>query len=381
MTTPADAPIGRIVRGMTAFGYDLHSRTARPGENTVVSPFSVAAAFGMARAGAAGRTGTALDEIFDFPADGPHSAFNALTGRIVTTDGPPPRRRPGATRDAERGPEPPVVALANGTFVQDGLDVRREFLRTVTAHYGAGVHVVDFGGDATGFIDAWAEERTAGRITRVFDRLPESTRVVLANAAYLRAEWERPFAGATPPERGTFTRADGGTTPVDLMRLNAPLRYAEGEGWQAVELRYAESELAMWVLVPETGASPTALLSPDTLARVADGLRERQVDLAMPGWDFSASIDLMKALDLAGGDFSGIADGLTLDRAVHRATITVDEWGTEAAAVTGLAFPVSAPPSPQAVVRADHPFAFAVVHTPTRAPLFIGQVADPGRTG
>jgi serine protease inhibitor len=27
-----------------------------------------------------------------------------------------------------------------------------------------------------------------------------------------------------------------------------------------------------------------------------------------------------------------------LDQAVHRANITVDEWGTEAAAVTGLGF-------------------------------------------
>lgn len=379
MTAPADAPIGQIVHGMTAFGYDLHRRAAGPGDNAVLSPFSVAAAFGMARAGAAGRTGAALDELFGFPADGPHSAFNALTGRIVTSDGPPPPRS-GAARAAERGPEPPVVALANGAFVQDGLEVRREFLRTVTAHYGGGVHAVDFGGDAAGVIDAWAKERTAGRITRVFDRLPESTRVVLANAAYLRAEWERPFAEATP-ERATFTRADGSTTPVELMRLNAPFRYAEGDGWQAVELRYAESELAMWVLVPRAGGSPAALLSPGTLARVADDLRERQVDLAMPGWDFSVSIDLMRALDLAGGDFSGIADGLTLDQAVHRATITVDQWGTEAAAVTGLAFPVFAPPSPQATVRADHPFAFAVVHTPTRTPLFIGQVADPGRAG
>jgi serpin B len=29
------------------------------------------------------------------------------------------------------------------------------------------------------------------------------------------------------------------------------------------------------------------------------------------------------------------------------------------------------------VVRADRPFAFAIVHHPTGAPLFIGHVADP----
>jgi len=29
------------------------------------------------------------------------------------------------------------------------------------------------------------------------------------------------------------------------------------------------------------------------------------------------------------------------------------------------------------MVRADHPFAFAIVHEPTGTPLFIGRVADP----
>ncbi|MGH3814503.1 MAG: serpin family protein [Pseudonocardiaceae bacterium] len=38
---------------------------------------------------------------------------------------------------------------------------------------------------------------------------------------------------------------------------------------------------------------------------------------------------------------------------------------------------MSAPPEPQSVVRADRPFAFAIVHQPTGAPLFIGHVADP----
>jgi len=63
---------------------------------------------------------------------------------------------------------------------------------------------------------------------------------------------------------------------------------------------------------------------------------------------------------------------------VHRVTVTVDEWGTEAAAVTGLAFAVSGIDRGSAVTfRADHPFAFAVVHTATGVPLFVGHVADP----
>ncbi|MGH8917922.1 MAG: serpin family protein [Actinomycetes bacterium] len=77
-------------------------------------------------------------------------------------------------------------------------------------------------------------------------------------------------------------------------------------------------------------------------------------------------------------DFSGISpEDLALGQVVHRANITVDEWGTEAAAVTGLSFVVSAPAQPRFVVRAHRPFDFLIVHKPTGAPLFLGYVADP----
>ena len=84
--------------------------------------------------------------------------------------------------------------------------------------------------------------------------------------------------------------------------------------------------------------------------------------------------------DLA--DFSGItgAERLAISKAVHRANITVDESGTEAAAATGIGVgPTSADAGPDVTVRADRPFAFAVVHVPTRTPLFVGQVADPAQ--
>jgi serpin B len=109
------------------------------------------------------------------------------------------------------------------------------------------------------------------------------------------------------------------------------------------------------------------------------------VDLSMPCWDFATDLDLIPPLQELGmevpfdqgADFSGMLLGVWLDQAVHRANITVDEWGTEAAALTGLAFPSSLPPPSDVTIRADRPFAFAIVDTNTGTPLFIGHVADP----
>ncbi|WP_326642686.1 serpin family protein [Streptosporangium sp. NBC_01755] len=377
---PENPPVAETVRGLTSFGHALFAATASPGANAVLSPLSIGYAFGLARAGASKDTATELDRVFGFPSAGPHTSLNALTRQIITTEDPPPHPVvPGTERDAGDTPEAAIVGMANGLFTQEGLGVKAEFLRTLAAQYGAGVRQVDFAGDGAKVIDAWVEEQTAGRIRKVFGNLDPRTRLVIANALYLKAEWTTPFV--EPAEEGaSFTRADGTAVRTALMRRDGGLPYAAGPGWQAVELRYAGGDLAMWVLVPRAGGSPGDLLSPAVMAQVAGGLRERPVRLAMPRWDFSTSLDLTEPLGklgLRGADYSGITDDASLDQAVHRANITVDEWGTEAAAVTGLAFTVSAPAVPEAEVRADHPFAFAIVHRPTLTPLFIGQVGDP----
>jgi serine protease inhibitor len=379
---PRDAPVERTVDGLTKFGHDLYTVAADPAKNTVISPLSIGYAFGMARAGAGGQTASQLDHVFGFPASGPHAAFNDLDRQIGTVGEPPPRPSPGTTRGPGELSAPPVVAIANGLFVQDGLPVTDGFLRTLASQYGAGARIVDFpSGQSAEQINAWVREQTAQRITKLFDQLDPATRLVLANAVYLKADWQTPFA-KDPTTDATFTRADGTTVAVPMMHQEQSLRYASGQGWQAVELPYAASELAMRVIVPQGALTPADVLSPQTLAQVQADLRGEQVDLFLPRWDFATDLDLLPALNTLGltalDDFSGMSrERLTLDQAVHRANITVDEWGTEAAAVTGLVFTTSGQSAPPLVVRADRPFAFAIVHQPTGAPLFIGHVADP----
>jgi serpin B len=377
---PRDAPVGQTVDGLTAFGHHLFTVAADPDQNVVLSPLSIGYAFGMARAGAGGQTASQLDQVFGFPAVGPHTAFNDLDRQIGTVGELPPS--PGATRTPDAQPAPPVVAIANGLFVQQGQAIQEGFLHTLAAQYGAGARTVDFpSGQGAEQINTWVREQTAQRIDKLFDQLDPATRLVLANAVYLKADWRTPFA-KIPTTDATFTRADGTTVTVPMMRQQESLRYAAGPGWRAVELPYAGNELAMRVIVPRDDRTPGELLAPEVLDEVETGLRAEQMDLFLPRWDFATDLDLLPALGTLGltalADFSGISDvGFGLDQAVHRANITVDEWGTEAAAVTGMAFPTSAPPEPQVVVRADRPFAFTIVHQPTGAPLFIGQVTDP----
>ena len=76
-------------------------------------------------------------------------------------------------------------------------------------------------------------------------------------------------------------------------------------------------------------------------------------------------------------DFSAAGDLGVIGQVIHRADITVDEKGTEAAAVTGIAMEESAVQVPPLAFEADRPFAFAIVDDTTGAPIFEGVVADP----
>jgi serine protease inhibitor len=369
------APVDALSAGITAFGHELSQVTATPSKNWVASPLSIAYAFAMARAGAGSATAAEIDRAFGFPSSGTDDAFNAATRKLAD----PQPKGAGTGR-------PPTLLIGNALFTAAGQQVGKPFLGTLAAHYGAGVYPVDFhSARATQTINEWVRAQTADRIRKLFDHLDPDTRLVLANAVYLRADWEHQF-GETPTEPAPFTRADGSTEQVPTMRQDVRLRYAGGDGWQAVELPYTGSDLAMWIMVPSGDKSPDDLLSPSSMASVRASLRPEYLGLALPRWNFGTDIDLAdplqrlgvrQAFDPGAADFSGIQPGLHIDQAVHRANITVDERGTEAAAVTGATMLASAPAPPTLVVRADRPFAFVVVHRSTGLPLFVGHVADP----
>ena len=92
------------------------------------------------------------------------------------------------------------------------------------------------------------------------------------------------------------------------------------------------------------------------------------------------------AFDSRRADFTGIAapvkleDRLVVNEVFHKAFVSVDEKGTEAAAATAVVMmratsmrPVSEPKP----FVADHPFLFLIRDTKSGLVLFLGRVADP----
>ncbi len=369
-----DAPTDDAAAGIAAFGHDLLAQLPA-GENAVVSPASIGTAFAMLRPGAGGTTAAEIDDVLHFPTDGLGPAYNALT-----------RSWQSGESTSKSAPE---LAVANALWAQDGLPLESDYLDAVKRDFGAGVATVDFTQpSAEEQINDWVRQQTRDRIDKLFDELAPDTRLVLANAVYLQATWEAEFDPNETTDADFFVHGD---RPVQAatMHSNTAYDFAKGDGWRAVRLPYAESDLSMWVLLPDDGTevSPVDLLDPSMLAKARDDATGQDVQLSLPTWDFQSDLPLADTLQdmgmrqafTAAADFSALSSTpLFVSDVVHRADVTVDEEGTEAAAVTGIAMAEAAAPALSGVeMRVDRPFAFAIVDDTTGAPLFEGIVHDP----
>jgi serpin B len=213
------------------------------------------------------------------------------------------------------------------------------------------------------------------------------TRLVLTNAIYFNAAWMYPF-NADATREGAFRLLDGSEVTVPMMAINESFGYTEGDGYQAVGLPYDGNELSMIVLLPQVGfevfeGSLDAALATD----IVKGLGSRQVSLKMPKFEFESEFSLKDALAILGmpiafsdgADFSGMTGNrdLYIGEVLHKAFVSVDEAGTEAAAATAVVMELTAMPEEPVPVTIDRPFIFFICDNETGTILFVGRVLNP----
>jgi serpin B len=167
-----------------------------------------------------------------------------------------------------------------------------------------------------------------------------------------------------------------------MRELELADRRGRGDGFAGAEIPYAGGEYSMLVLVPDEGRYEEFLerLDQRLLDDVDATFTTGPYELLVPTWDDHSDIDLLPWLEdlgIAPGRFPGISPDAFLDGAVHGADITVDEYGTVAAAATGLGFAESGPPEPELTIAADRPFVYLIRHRPSGLVLFAGHVTDP----
>jgi len=167
------------------------------------------------------------------------------------------------------------------------------------------------------------------------------------------------------------------------------LGYWAGEGYQAVDLLYSGGELSMTILLPDEGNFQAFedALDAEQVEAVLAALRRQEVALTMPKFELESSFSLPQALRQLGmedaftgaADFSGMTGGrdLFISDVLHKAFISVDEKGTEAAAATAVIMKLTAMPAEPIRVSVDRPFVFLIRDIETGTILFMGRMLDP----
>ncbi len=374
-----------LVSGNSAFAFNLYQVLRDEDGNSFYSPYSISLALVMTYAGARGETAQQMADTLHFtpPQDHLHPAFNSLDLELR-------QRGKGAEGKDEGGFR---LNIANAIWGQKDYHFLAAFLDVLAENYGAGLRVLDFTKEpeeSRVIINDWVSEETEGRIK---DLLPSGsisalTRLVLTNAIYFNAAWQYPFEENATRD-GLFHLLEGGEVSVPMMRQKKSLGYAESEGYQAVELPYDGRELSMVILLPQAGNFETFEKSLDAqqVDNIIKGLESTQVILTVPRFEFESSFRLGETLAAMGmpDAFSGNADfsGMTGNRdlfisdVVHKAFVSVDEAGTEAAAATAVIMPTAAPPGATVEVTIDRPFIFLIRDIKTGAISFVGRVVNP----
>jgi serpin B len=372
-------PVGST--GASGFAARLYDQLRGQRGNLFFSPASIRMALAMTYAGAAGETATQLRLGLDLPdGDAAHAAMAATRARWQALD--------GSSRI--------VLRVANRLWGQRGTHFEPPFLTLARDRYGAPLGEVDFvrAREASRReINGWVSAQTEHKIAELIPpgALDADTRLVLTNAVYLNARWTAPFA-PRDTQPAPFLGA-GHDVQVQLMRQKSDLAYADLEGGQLLELNYGDGKLVMDVLLPDR-ANGLAKLEEQLVDGALPGWLARlslaSVDAALPRFHSSAQLSLKPLLeamgmslpfDRRGADFSGITGGrdLFLSEALHQAVITVDEYGTEAAAATAIVgeWTSAVIVRKQAVFRADHPFLYLIRERDSDEILFLGRLVDP----
>jgi len=383
-SAPDPAAVTAGVASMQALGAGLWGELAGKEGNLAISPFSVAVALGMTLNGAKGTTLNEMLEVLAVDsAESANAGYNAVAQHVESLAGPVRRWKDD---DAEI-----VLDAANALFGQQGVTWEPAFLDALAASYGAGMRQVDYKTAyqaARAAINRWIAEQTRDKIPELIpaDVLSEMTRLVLVNALYLKAPWEKPFEKSLTRD-GDFHLADGATVRVPMMRSSDPVGGAVGDGWRAARITYAGGSLAMTVVLPEGRIDD--VVSGGGLADVLATAPSQSVALTMPRWTFRTPSPLSDALiamgmptafdemasDLTG--MSGELDHLYIAAVLHEVFIAVDEEGTEAAAATAVVVNDESASIVDDELVLDRPFLFVIHDVQHGTPLFVGRVSDP----
>nr|XP_031548227.1 serpin B12 isoform X2 [Vicugna pacos] len=423
-----------LIAANTKFCFDLFQKISKDDyhKNIFFCPLSLSAALGMVRLGARSDSARQIDQVLHFnefsqnETKGPDPCLkskkrerhvdNSLEGQKKETTGSLTLQAESSNNESgllscyfgqllsrlDRIRVDYTLSVANRLYGEQEFPICPEYLNDVIQFYHTTIESVDFRKDTEKSrqeINFWVECQSQGKIKELFskDTLNNATVLVLVNAVYFKAKWDKYFDCENTVD-ALFSLNENEKKSVKMMNQKGLFRigFIEELKAQILELRYTKGKLSMLVLLPSP--SEDNLKGLEELERnityekimawsSSENMSEETVAVSFPQFTLEDSYDLNPVLQDMGitdifdetkADLTGISPSpnLYLSNIVHKAFVEVDENGTQAVAASGVVGVEKSLVSWE-TFNADRPFLFFIRHNKTQTILFYGRVCSP----
>ncbi|KAL2092536.1 hypothetical protein ACEWY4_012334 [Coilia grayii] len=347
-------------------------------DNILFAPAGISIAMGMMALGVGPRTQEQLYEALGFAEfvnasthynnATVHKLFRKLTHRLF-------RRNFGYT-----------LRSVNDLYLRQDVSINDPFRADVKAYYFAEPQSVDFADQA--FLkkaNNRIQKLTKGLIKEPLKSVDPNMVLMLLNYLYFKGTWEMKFPKEQTHYRN-FRVSEKQQVRVAMMQNKGSYQAATDNELQVdvLVLPYT-GNISMLVAIPQKLSGMRNLeqeISPTVVNKWLSNMTNRTREVVFPRFNLKQNYDLiahMKEMGLTElfteGDFTPItAEKIAINWFQHQGTITVNEEGTEAAALTQVGF---MPLSTQTRFIVDRPFLFLIYEHRTDCLVFMGRVANP----
>nr|XP_028588153.1 antithrombin-III [Podarcis muralis] len=387
-TNPRVWELSKANSRFAALFYKKLTSSRNADENIFLSPLSISTAFAMTKLGACGNTLQQLMEVFQFDtisektSDQIHFFFAKLNCRLY--------------KKANKSSE---LVSANRLFGEKSFSFNETYQNVSEVVYGAKLWPLNFKEKpelSRALINDWVANKTEMLIKNV---IPEGgidalTVLVLVNTIYFKGHWKSKFELENTNVE-PFYRTGSGRCPVPTMYQEATFKHASiaSSKVQVLELPYKGDDITMVLILP-FAQTPLAEVEQGLTAEKLEGwlnaLREVSISVHLPRFRVEDSFSLKEKLQQMGltdlfrpedanlpGIISGARRDVFVSEAFHKASLEVNEEGSEAAASTAVMIAGRSFPLNKLVFNANRPFMVLIREVAINAILFLGRVANP----
>ncbi|XP_054166439.1 serpin B4-like [Oppia nitens] len=395
-----------VIQSNNEFSFRIYNMLAKDNNNDIISSFSIISALSILMNGANDKTLDNLKTFLGFQNKKTNELISDQTinngfqtiNRLYENKSIEYKKYLNETQEDDRYNEDlkHQLNIANLVVRNDSEVLKQEFVDAIQLAFRAHVDRADFMHNAvaeTEKINQWISKQTNNKIQKIFDTIDGQTSLILLNAIYFKGNWEKKFKDRRTRKSEFYNNGDNNSNvSVDTMFRQSFFRYFSSQELNSrlIELPYKGSEMSFVIILPNDRNGLSKLktqINAINFDKAFKSMDRKYVNLFLPKFKSEKEYDLMKDINpkpialTTGADLSRLSTSCgdhTVTQIKHKTFISVDEEGTEAAAVTAVTLGKKSSgdrsESKPIEFRVDHPFLYYIIDKTNGMIMFSGQI-------